>query len=104
VTYKIGFDGAVTPELQKLLESIQNRVNGIGIHAQTSDTEGARLVASGSTAPPCSKGQPCPCGEKGGQDIVVVVVIAIVAGAAAGYVAGKLASKPKTDGEKGGQD
>jgi hypothetical protein len=105
VTYKIGFDGVVTAELQKLLQSVQNRVNGIGIYAQTSDTGGASLIASGSTPPPCSNGQPCPSGEKGGQDFVVVVVTAIVAGAAAGYAAGKLAAKrQQQDGEKGGQD
>jgi hypothetical protein len=102
VTYKIGFDGVITAELQTLLQSIQNRVNGIGINAQTSET--GSLIASRSAPPACPNGKACPCGEKGGHDIVVVVVIAIVAGAVAGFVAGKMAAKPKTDGEKGGHD
>jgi hypothetical protein len=102
VTYKIGFDGVVTAELEKLLQSLEKGVNGMGTHAQASDT--GSLIASRSTALSSSNRMSSPCGEKGGQDIVIVVVIAIVAGAAAGYVAGKLAAKPKTDGEKGGQD
>jgi hypothetical protein len=100
MSYKIGFDGVVTAELEKLLRSVENRVNGLGMHVQTSDM-GASTVASGSTPTPCLNGQPCPEGAKGGH-LIPVVVIAIVAGAAAGYVAGKLAAKPKTDGAKGG--
>jgi hypothetical protein len=103
VTYKIGFDGVVTAELEKLLQSLEKGVNGFGVHAQAADT--GSLIASGSTPPPCSKGEPCPSSEKGGQDVVVVVVIAIVAGAAAGYMAGKLAAKRHLQAsEKGGQD
>jgi hypothetical protein len=103
VKYKIGFDGVVTAELQKLLQSIQNRVNGIGIHAQASDT-GASLTTSGSMPSPCPNGAPCPNSEKGGHDFVVVVVTAIIAGAAGGFVAGKLAVRGKRFSEKGGHD
>jgi hypothetical protein len=100
MSYKIGLDGVVTAELEKLLQSVENRVNGLGMHVQTSDM-GASTVASGSPPPPCSAGQPCTEGAKGGH-YGIVVVVAIVAGAAAGYVAGKQAAKPKTDGAKGG--
>jgi hypothetical protein len=100
LNYRIGFDGVVTAELEKLLQSVENRVNGLGMHVQTSDM-GASTVASGSTPTPCLQGQPCPEGPKGGH-LIVVVIVAIVAGAAAGFVAGKLAAKPKTDGGKGG--
>ena len=103
MSYKIGFDGAVTAELDKLLQSIEKGVNGFGIHAQTSETGGASLVASGSTTPPCTAGQPCSDSVKGGHD-VVVVTIAIVGGAVAGYVAGKLAARRYIDSVKGGHD
>jgi len=103
VSYKIGFDGAVTAELEKLLRSIENGVNGFAMHAQTLDT-GASVAASGTTTPPCPAGQPCSDSVKGGHDIVVVVVIAIVAGAVAGYVAGKLAARRYIDSVKGGHD
>jgi|SRR5579859_5902018 len=101
VSYKIGFDGAVTVELEKVLQSIENRVNGLSMHAQISDMTAA-TVASGSPPPPCTAGHECPAGAKGGHDFVVVVVTAIVAGAATGFVAGKVAAKPKTDGAKAG--
>jgi hypothetical protein len=100
VSYKIGFDGVVTAELEKLLQSVEKQVNGFGIHAQASDV-GASTVASGSTAPPCPSGQTCTDSEKGGH-YIVVIVIAIVAGAAAGYVAGKRAAKHVIESEKGG--
>lgn len=100
--YKMGFDGAVTAELEKLLRSIEHGVNGFAMHAQTSDT-GASVAASGTTTPPCPAGQPCSDSVKGGHDIVVVV-IAIVAGAVAGYVAGKLAARRYIDSVKGGHD
>jgi hypothetical protein len=103
VSYKIGFDGVVTTQLDKLLQSIENRVNGFGIHAQASDV-GASTVASVSTPPPCPAGQTCSDSEKGGHNIVVVVVIAIVAGAAAGYVAGKKGAKHVIESEKGGHN
>ena len=104
MTYKIGFDGGVTAELENLLQSLEKGVNGMGTDAHAQASDSGSLIASRSTAPSSSNGMSSPCGEKGGQDIVIVVVIAIVAGAAAGYVAGKMAAKPKTDGEKGGQD
>jgi hypothetical protein len=91
VSYKIGFEGVVTAELDNLLRSIEQRVNGFGIRAQTSDT-GASMVASGSTTPYCPPGHTCSDSVKIGHD-VVVVAIAIVGGAAAGYIAGKLAAK-----------
>jgi len=103
VSYKIGFDGVVTTELGKVLQSIENRVNGSGIYAQASDV-GASTVASVSTPPPCTAGQPCSDSEKGGHNIVVVVVIAIVAGAAAGYMAGKKGAKHVIDSEEGGHN
>jgi hypothetical protein len=103
VSYKIGFDGPVTAELEKLLRSIEKGVNGFGIHGQTSDTAGASVTASGSTTPPCPAGQPCSDSVKGGHD-VVVLAIAIVGGAAAGYVAGKLAARRYIESVKGGHD
>jgi hypothetical protein len=104
VSYQIGFDGVVTPELDKILQSIENRVNGFGIHAQASDM-GASTVASGSTPPPCPAGRPCSDSVKGGHNVVVlVVIIAIVAGAAAGYVAGRKAAKRVLESVKGGHN
>jgi hypothetical protein len=100
VNYKIGFDGGVTGELEKLLRSVENRVNGLSMHVQTSDM-GASTVASGSTPPPCPDGQPCTDSVKGGH-LIVVAVIATVAGAAAGYVAGKRGAKHYIDSVKGG--
>jgi hypothetical protein len=100
VSYKIGFDGVVTAELEKLLQSVEKQVNGFGIHAQASDV-GASTVASGSTPAPCLNGHPCPDSPKGGH-YIVVVVIAIVAGAAAGHVAGKRAAKHVIESAKGG--
>jgi hypothetical protein len=101
VSYEIGFDGVVTAELEQLLQFVENRVNSIGIHAQASE---ASLTASGSPSTPCPNGPPCPSSEKGGQDIVVVILVAIVAGAAAGFLAGKLACRRRQFSEKGGQD
>jgi hypothetical protein len=104
VSYKIGFAGVVNAELEKLLQSVENRVNGLGMYVQASDT-GASTVASGSTPPPCPEGRPCSDSEKGGHNIVVLtVVIAIVAGAAAGYVAGRKAAKRVLESEKGGHN
>jgi hypothetical protein len=104
VSYKIRFDGDVTAELEKLLQSVQNRVNGLGMYVQASDT-GASTVASVSTPPPCPAGRTCSDSEKGGHNIVVlVVVIAIVVGAAAGYVAGRKAAKRVLASEKGGHN
>jgi hypothetical protein len=102
VSYKIGFDGVVTAELEKLLQSVENRANGLGMHVQASDV-GASTVASGSTTPSCPSGQECSDSAKGGQDIVVLG-IAIVAGAVAGYVAGRKAAKHVLASAKGGQD
>jgi hypothetical protein len=102
VSYKIGFDGVVTAELDNLLQSVEQRVNGFGIRAQTSDT-GASMVASGSTTPYCPPGQTCSDSVKGGHDLLVIV-IAIVGGAAAGYVAGKLGAKRVLESVKGGHD
>jgi hypothetical protein len=103
VSYKIGFDGVVNAELEKLLQSVENRVNGLGMYVQASDT-GASTVASGSTTPYCPPGRPCSDSEKGGHNIVVFAVIAIVAGAAAGYVAGRKAAKRVLESEKGGHN
>jgi hypothetical protein len=103
MNYKIGFDGVVTAELDKLLQSVEKHVNGLGMHVQTSDM-GASTVASGSTSPPCPTGQSCPDSVKGGHNIVVVVVIAIVVGAAAGYVAGKRGAKHVLESVKGGHN
>jgi hypothetical protein len=102
VSYRIGFDGVVTAELGRLLQSVEKRVNGFGVYAQTSDM-GASTVASGSTSPPCPSGKTCTDSVKGGQDIVVLG-IAIVAGAVAGYVAGRKAAKRVLASVKGGQD
>jgi hypothetical protein len=102
VSYKIGFDGAVTAELDKLLQSIEKGMNRFGIHAQASDT-GASMVTSGSTTPPCPPGHECPDSVKIGHD-VVVVAIAIVGGAAAGYIAGKLAARRVIESVKIGHD
>ena len=99
MNYKIGFDGVMSAELQKLLQSIEGRVNGLTMHVQTGTEGGASTVASGSPQPACPEGQNCPGSVKGGQDIVVVVVVAAVTGAVAGYIAGKVASSVK-----GGQD
>ena len=100
MSYKIGFDGVVTAELEKLLQSVEKQVNGFGIHAQASDI-GASTVASGSAPAPCSNGHPCSDSEKGGH-YIVVALIAVVVGAAAGYVAGKKAAKRVLASEKGG--
>ena len=102
MSYKIGFDGVVTGELDKLLQSVEKNVNGLGMHVQTSDVGAASMVASGSTSSPCPPGQFCPDSVKGGHHIVVVVVIAIVVGAVAGYVAGKMAAKRVLESVKGG--
>jgi hypothetical protein len=101
MSYKIGFDGVVTAELDKLLQSVEKNVNGLGMHAQTSDVGAASMVASGSTSSPCPPGQACTDSVKGGH-LIVVAVIAIVAGAAAGYVAGKRGAKHYIDSVKGG--
>jgi hypothetical protein len=119
VSYKIGFDGVVSAELEKLLQSVENRVNGFGMLAQTSEM-GASTVASGSAALPCPTGQTCSDSVKGPHDdsvkgphddsvkgphdVVIVVVIAIVAGAAAGYVAGKRGAKRVLESVKGPHD
>jgi hypothetical protein len=92
MSYKLGFDGVVTAELDKLLQSVEKNVNGLGMHVQTSDVGAASMVASGATTTADS--------VKGPHDIVVVV-IAIVAGAAAGYVAGKKAAKHVIESVKG---
>jgi len=104
VSYKIGFDGVVvTAELDNLLQSIEQRVNGFGIRAQTSDT-GASVVASGSTTTPyCPPGHTCSDSVKTGHDLVVII-IAIVGGAAAGYIAGKLAARRVIESVKTGHD
>jgi hypothetical protein len=102
VSYKIGFDGVVTAELDNLLQSIEQRVNGFGIRAQTSDT-GASVVASGSTTPYCPPGQTCSDSVKTGHDLLVIV-IAIVGGAVAGYIAGKLAARRVIESVKTGHD
>jgi hypothetical protein len=113
VSYKIGFDGAVTAELQELLQSVERRVNVWGMHAQTS------TGASESTSPPCPTGQTCSDSVKGPHDDsvkgphddsvkgphdVMVVVVAIVAGAAAGFVAGKRGAKRVLESVKGPHD
>lgn len=100
MSYKIGFDGVLNAELERLLQSVENRVNGLGMYVQISDT-GASTVASGSTSP-CPDGKVCSDSEKGGH-LIVVALIAIVAGAAAGYLAGKKAAKHEIEkSEKGG--
>jgi hypothetical protein len=88
----------MTAELGMLLQTVENRLNGLSMQAQTSTDSGASTIASGS--PTCPAGKTCSNGEKGGQDIIIVVVVAAVTGAVAGYIAGKVASS----GEKGGQD
>jgi hypothetical protein len=103
VSYKIGFDGVITAELGRLLQSIEKRVNGFGVYAQTSDV-GASTVASGSTPPPCPSGQRCSDSAKGGHDFIVLVIVAIVAGAVAGFVAGKLGARRVIESAKGGHD
>ena len=105
MSYKIGFDGIVTAELEKLLQSVEKQVNGFGIngfglHAEASDM-GASTVASGSTPPPCSAGHPCSDSPKGGH-YIIVAAIAVVAGAVAGYVAGKKAAQRVLESAKGG--
>jgi hypothetical protein len=102
MSYRIGFDGVITADLDRLLQTIEKGVNGFGIHAQTSDT-GASMVASGSTPPPCPPGHTCSDSVKTGHD-AVVVVIAIVGGAVAGYIAGKLAAQRVIESVKTGHD
>jgi hypothetical protein len=102
VSYKIGFDGVVTAELDRLLQSIEKRVNGLGIHAQATET-GASVVTSGSTPPPCPPGHTCSDSVKTGHD-GIVVAIAIVGGAVAGYIAGKLAAQRVIESVKTGHD
>jgi len=103
MTYRIGFDGVASAEVTHMLRAVQNSLNGAGanllmhVRAEEAAASEASTVASGS---PCTAGTPCPGGEKGGQDIVIVVVVAAVTGAVAGYIAGKISSS----GEKGGQD
>jgi hypothetical protein len=95
MSYKIGFDGAVSVELKRLLQSVENRVNGLSMHAQASDV-GATTVASGTPTQPSTDDKPCPDGVKIGHLCVhfgVVVIIAIVGGAAAGYLGGRLGAK-----------
>lgn len=103
MSYKFGFDGVMTAELQRLLQSVEGRVNGLAMQVQTSDT-GSSTVASGYTPSPCPAGQSCPDSVKGPHDIVVVIVIAIVAGAAAGYMAGKRGAKRVLESVKGPHD
>ena len=100
MNYQIGFEGVLTADVGKLLQSIERGVNGFGMHAQTSGDTGASTVANGSTTP-CPSGQVCSDSVKGGHDLVVVIVVAIVAGAAAGYVAGKLSVKGGHDAKGG---
>lgn len=105
MSYKIGFDGVVTAQLDKLLQSIESRVNGLGMHVQAATEVGASTVASGS--PPCPDGQTCSNGAKGGHDFVVVVaamVVGAAAGAAAGAVTGFAAGRAGAKGAKGGHD
>jgi len=108
MSYKIGFDGVVTAELDRLLQSVEKGVNGFGLRIQGTDKE-ASAVSSGSTVPPCPSGYTCSYSVKGGHDYrsghdVVVIVIAIVVGAVAGYVAGKLAAQRVLLSVKGGHD
>ena len=103
MNYRISFNGVVTSELGNLLHGIEKRLNGYGIHAQTSTDTSASTVASGSTNAPCPKGEICPDGAKGGHDLIIILVTAVVAGAL-GYVAGKLGAKGGHDGAKGGHD
>ena len=105
MAYRISFDGVASAEINHVLRAVQHSLNGAGanllMRVQAQEAS-ASTVASG-----CLPGQPCSSGEKGGQDIVVVVVVAAVTGAVAGYIAGKLGSsgeKGGQDGEKGGQD
>ena len=102
MSYKIGFDGVVTADLDRLLQSVEKRVNGFGIHAQNSET-GATMVASGSSTQPCPSGHTCSDSVKGGHD-GVVIALAIVGGAVAGYVAGKKAAQRVLESVKGGHD
>jgi len=90
LSYKIGFHGDVTAELEQLLKSIEKGVNGFGLHAQAADTGAS--TASGSTQAPCYPGEPCQGGVKIGHDLIVVAV-AIAGGALAGYIAGKMAAQ-----------
>jgi hypothetical protein len=97
MTYTIGFDGVVSAELKKLLQSVENRVNGLGMHVQASDM-GASTVASG-TPPPPDTDKPCPDGVKighycvsPGAAVAFVIVVAGVAGGVAGLVTARLVS------------
>jgi hypothetical protein len=108
MSYKIGFDGVVTADLDRLLQSVEKGVNGFGLHVQGTDME-ASAVASGSTTQPCPSGHTCSDSVKGGHDFrtghdAVVIVIAIVGGAVAGYVAGKKAAQRVLLSVKGGHD
>jgi hypothetical protein len=99
MNYAIGFDGVLSPQMGRLLQSIERGVNGLGMYAQTSGDTGASAVAHGSMGP-CPSGEICSHSVKGGHDFVVVVVVAIVAGAAAGFVAGRMGARSV----KGGHD
>jgi len=101
LSYKIGFHGDVTAELEQLLKSIEKGVNGFGIHALASDTGAS--TASGVTEPPCYPGEPCSNGVKAGHDFIVVAV-AIIAGAVAGYIGGKIAAQSQIARLKVGRD
>lgn len=88
--YKLGFNGDVTAELERLLQSIEKGLNGYGIHADASVT--AASTVTGPPEPPCPPGQTCTDGAKIGHDAIVVAV-AVVGGGLAGYIAGKLAAQ-----------
>jgi len=111
VSYKLGFDGDVAVELEKLVLSVERGLNGFGLHAQTSDTGAS--TATGSTEPPCFPGPTCPDSVKTGHDLlvalvvkvaVVTVALAISGGALAGYLAGKVAAGRQIALLKNGRD
>jgi hypothetical protein len=86
VTYTIGFDDAVSAELEKLLQSVENRVNGLNMHVQASDMGASTVAGAPGTY------VPCPNGVKIGHDCVhyTVVVGLLVVGGVVGFAAARL--------------
>lgn len=112
--YNVGFERAVSAELEQLLHAVQGQLNGRDFHARVSqDTQASGdLPASGVIAPPgggkcncdplteeCQAGAhgghgplvPCPAGAHGGHGPLLIVIGAagLVVGLVIGFLFGK---------------